>query len=181
MGAFRHGKIVSLGDSRDGALWCRVELGDAEFDGVAFPSMIGRLRPGDRVVVNTTGVDLGLGTGGVLFVLWNLDGVDDVDAGEGHIVKMRYTPWQTEVLSAEAPESPHHSTLQDVTDIDGMPVVACGLHSQLGAAAAGIRAISPQARIGYLMTDGAALPLGFSNQVAALRSVGLIDVTCTSG
>ena len=36
------------------------------------------MAPGDRVVVNTTAVDLGLGTGGWHVVHWNLarDGVD---------------------------------------------------------------------------------------------------------
>lgn len=143
--------------------------------------MLGEISVGDRVVVNTTGIELALGTGGVGFILWNLDGPGEVDAGDGHIVKLRYTPWQTEVLSAEAPESPHHERLQTAVSLDGMPVVACGLHSQVGAAAAGIKAELPEARVGYLMTDGAALPIAWSRTVRALRDAGLLDVTCTAG
>ena len=80
-------------------------------DAVGFPAMLGPLTPGDRVIVNTTGLELGLGTGGVAFVLWNLDGELPEPKLDGHIMKLRYTPWQTEVVTAEAPESPHHGAL----------------------------------------------------------------------
>ena len=62
-----------------------------------------------------------------------------------------------------------------------MPVVACGLHSQIAGVAAGIKAAEPEARVGYLMTDGGALPLAWSRLVSALRGAGLMDSTCTSG
>jgi hypothetical protein len=143
--------------------------------------MLGPLETGDRVVVNTTALELGLGTGGNGFLLWNLDGPGSVDRGPGHIIKMRYTPWQTEVLAAEAPESPHHSSLEEVTSIAGMPVVACGLHSQIAGVAAGIRQRLPQAVIGYVMTDAGALPLAWSKLVRTLQQEGLINFTCTVG
>lgn len=181
MAALRHARVVSLGTTDERITWCHVEIEGRSMEAVAFPAMCGPVAEGDRVVVNTTGPDLGLGTGGVGFVLWNLDRSVDVEPGEGHIVKMRYTPWQTEVLAAEAPESPHHSVLESVRSLPGTPVVACGLHSQVGSVAAGIKAIRPEARVGYLMTDSAALPLAFSKQVALLKSEGLVDVTCTSG
>ena len=49
--------------------------------------------------------------------------------------------------------------LRDVDSIDGLPVVACGLHSQVAGVAAGIKAAEPGARVGYLMSDGGSLPL----------------------
>jgi hypothetical protein len=96
-------------------------------------------------------------------------------------VKLRYTPWQIPVHAVEAPESEHHAALRDVRSIDGLPVVACSLHSQIAGVTAGIKAEMPDATVGYLMTDGAALPLAFSRLVARLRSERLIDVTCTAG
>ncbi|MDQ3958001.1 MAG: DUF3866 family protein [Actinomycetota bacterium] len=147
----------------------------------AFPSMLGDIAEGHRVVVNTTALELALGTGGRGFILWDLDAPALPPSGEGHIVKMRYTPWQTEVLAAEEPASPHHGALVEIDSIDGMPVVACGLHSQVAAVAAGIRAERPGARIGYLMTDGAALPLAWSELVHGCKEAGLIDVTATCG
>ena len=62
-----------------------------------------------------------------------------------------------------------------------MPVVACGLHSQVPAVAAGIQSERPSARVGYLMTDGAALPLAWSNLVRATVDAGLVHVTATAG
>ena len=181
MAAFSEAKVVEVLEEGSEIVRFTVETSGETFEAVGFPSMLGSVQPGDRVVVNTTGIELGLGTGGVAFVLWNLDGPGATDVGEGHIMKFRYTPWQMNLLAAEAPESSTHAALADVTSIDGTPVVALGLHSQLAPAAAGIKAQAPDARVGYLMTDGASLPLAWSRSVAALRDSGLLDATCTAG
>lgn len=181
MPAFREGKIVELTERRPDLIRARVSLPDGEVDAVGFPGMLGPLNPGDRIVVNTTGIELGLDTGGVAFILWNLDGEPPAPQLEGHIMKLRYTPWQTEVETAEAQESPHHDALKDVSSIGGMPVVACTLHSQIAAIAAGIKAADAKAKVGYLMTDGACLPIAWSDLVQDLKRTELLDVTCTSG
>lgn len=181
MPTFREAKVVEVTELRDDLVRARVSLPDGEVEAVGFPEMLGSLSGGDRVVVNTTGIELGLGTGGVAFVLWNLDGEPPTPQLEGHIVKLRYTPWQTEVVTAESPESPHHDSLVDIESIGGMPVVACTLHSQVAAIAAGVKEHRPKARVGYLMTDGACLPIAWSDLVQDLKRTGLLDVTCTSG
>jgi hypothetical protein len=181
MPTFREAKVVEVTELRPDLVRARVLLPNGEVEAVGFPEMLGTLTPGDRVVVNTTGIELGLGTGGVAFVLWNLDGDPPPAQLEGHIMKMRYTPWQTEVVTAESPESPHHDALDTVESIDGLPVVACTLHSQVAAIAAGVKEARPDARVGYLMTDGACLPIAWSDLVQDLKRVGLLDVTCTSG
>ncbi len=181
MASFKTGEVVAVVSADDRIVAARVDVAGDEVEAVGFPRMLGPVAPGDRVVINMTGIDLALGTGGTAFILWNLDGPGTVELGDGHIVKMRYTPWQTEVLSVEAPESPDHEALANATDLGGTPVVACGLHSQIGAAAAGIKARHSDARVGYLMTDGGALPLAWSKNVGALREAKLIDVTCTAG
>ncbi|MDP9222465.1 MAG: DUF3866 family protein [Actinomycetota bacterium] len=181
MAAFREGTVVRISERSERVVRVQVEIGTANVEAIGFPSMLGVLENGDRVVVNTTGIEMHLGTGGVGFVLWNLDGGHDIDPGPGHIMKMRYTPWQTEVSAVEAPESAHHGSLASVDEIGGMPVVACGLHSQIAGVAAGIRRRRPDAVIGYLMTDAGALPLAFSELVHSLQQSGLIDATCTSG
>lgn len=183
MASFATGTITAIEEQNEDIVHLRVDTDDGELAAVAFPNMLGPLAVGHRVVVNTTGITLDLGTGGAAFVLWDLDSVPPSpnDPGPGHIVKLRYTPWQTNVVAAEAPESPHHDALAEATSIEGMPVVACSLHSQMAAAAAGIKASSPDARVGYLMTDGAALPLAWSRLLAQTRAAGLIDVTATAG
>ncbi len=45
--------------------------------------LIGTVAVGDRVVVNTTAVDLGLGTGGWHFVHWNLERASWSEPGRG--------------------------------------------------------------------------------------------------
>jgi hypothetical protein len=182
MAAFRQASITEISESSNAIVRARARLEDGtEVAAEGFPHMLGPLEVGDNVVLNTTSLELGLGTGGIAFILWNLDGPGSIDPGPGHIVKMRYTPWQTEVLAAEAPESEHHDVMAGATSLEGTPVIACGLHSQLPAAAAGVKAARPDARVGYLMTDGGALPIAWSRTVEALREAGLVDVTCTSG
>jgi hypothetical protein len=182
MATFREGVVRRVVEERAGLVRAEVELSTgAVCDADGFPGMLGRLEAGHRVIVNTTGVELGLGTGGRGFVLWDLDAPPPHPDARGHIVKMRYTPWQTNVLVAEEEASEHYDVLVDARTVDGMPVVACGLHSQMPGAAAGVRAGLPGARIGYLMTDGAALPLAWSDLVGASRDAGLIDVTATAG
>jgi len=181
MATFREGKVTETLDQTPSLERVLVEIDGGVVEALAYTAMTGPVRTGDHVVVNTTGVELGLGTGGVVFVLWNLDGPGPKPRTEGHIVKLRYTPWQMNVMAAEAPESPDHETMVSAVELEGTPVVACSLHSQVPAVAAGIKATAPDARIGYLMTDAGALPLVFSKLVSLLRDAALIDVTCTSG
>ena len=130
---------------------------------------------GDAVVVNTTAVDLGLGTGGWHVVHWNLARDNWSSSGPGHIVKLRYTSLQADTGAAEehAPDLP--------TDLRGAPVVACTLHSQVAVVAAIVRHLRPSASITYVMTDGAALPLAVSDLVHQLRELGVVDTTVTAG
>lgn len=181
MAAFREGRVVGAPSDAHGSIRARIDIDGRLIDAIAYPAMTPAPRDGDRVIVNTTGIDLQLGTGGIGFILWNLDREPDPAQTEGHIVKLRYTPWQMNVLSVEAPEGPHHEVMADAATLDGMPVVACSLHSQVPAVAASIKAALPESRVGYLMTDGGALPIGFSDLVARMKQAALIDVTCTTG
>ena len=138
--------------------------------------LVGPVAAGDRVVVNTTAVDLGLGTGGWDVVHWNLSRDSWEQAGHGHVMKLRYTSLQTDVGAAEeavAADQP--------AGLEGMPVVACGLHSQLPCVAAVIKHLAPTAHLVYVMTDGAALPLALSDLVAGMRQAALVDATVTVG
>ena len=181
MSAFREGKIVGTPTESKGTIRARVDVGDQVIDALAYRGMSPRPRNGDRVVVNTTGIELSLGTGGAGFILWNLDARPEDPDLRGHVVKLRYTPWQMNVVAVEAPESPHHALLLRETSLEGTAVVSCSLHSQVPAVAAGIKAARPAARVGYLMTDGGALPIRFSRLVGEMTEAGLVDVTCTSG
>jgi len=60
-----------------------------------------------------------------------------------------------------------------------MPVVVADLHSALPAILAGVRADVPDATVGYVMTDGAALPAWFSRTLDGLS--GMLAGTVTVG
>jgi hypothetical protein len=146
--------------------------------------------PGDRVWLNTTAVLLNLGTGGYHFVLAFADKEQPVyqdeqglSPSQGHMMKLRYTPLQRAVLSAEEQSSPHHELFKDRSKrLDGMPVLIGELHSMLPIATAWLRYRSRHPmKIVYIMSDGGALPLAFSNQAAYLRGEGWIDGTVTYG
>src|SRR5690606_27586351 len=133
----------------------------------------GPVAVGDRVVVNTTAVELGLGTGGWHVVHWNLSRGAWSEPGPGHLMKLRYTSLQVDTGAAEE----HHPELP--SDLGGVPVVVAGLHSQLPVLVAAIDASRPGTRTAYVMTDGGALPMALSDTVADLTSRGLLAGTVT--
>lgn len=137
--------------------------------------LTGPVAVGDEVLVNTTAVDLGLGTGGWHVVVWNRSRDQLHQPGPGHIMKLRYTPSQLDTGAAEedGPEPP--------AALDGMPVVVASLHSQVAPVVVAARAAASGLRVAYVMTDGAALPLALSDLVAAMAERGLLDVTITAG
>lgn len=177
MPAFRSGTVTTVRETRPGLQRVEVDLGTGPEPAYVLTELTGDVNVGDSVVVNTTAVELGLGTGGWHVVHWNLSRNQWESKGPGHIIKARYTSLQADVGSTEELDA----ALADVTKIDGLPVVALALHSQVPAAAVAIRALRPDARIAYVMTDGAGLPLVLSDLVAALRDRKLLDTTITYG
>jgi hypothetical protein len=168
---FRTATVTELLMERPGLQRVDTDLGRA----YALTQLTGTVAVGDRVVLNTTAVELGLGTGGWHVVHWNTARDVIEDPGPGHIMKLRYTSLQVDAGSTE-----EHGP-DTGTSLDGMPVVVGSLHSQVPGVAAAIRAARPAARIAYVMTDGAALPLVISDLVDAVTRAGLIDVTITAG
>lgn len=162
---------------RPGLQRVEVDIGRGPERAYALTALTGPVAVGDRIVVNTTAVELGLGTGGWHVVHWNLARDGWSQPGPGHVMKLRYTSLQADVGSTEE----HAPDLADVASIDGTPVVAVPLHSQLAAAAVAFKDARPDARLVYVMTDGAALPLVLSDLVASLRDAQLLDATVTCG
>jgi hypothetical protein len=177
MPSFRSGVVLRQLDARRGLQRVEVDFGDGPERAYVLTQLTGPVAVGDRVVVNTTAVELGLGTGGWHVVHWNLARDEWREPGPGHVLKARYTSLQADVGSTEE----HETALVDCATIDGLPVVAAGLHSQVPAIAAAFKEAAPEARLVYVMTDGAGLPLALSDLVAALTDRGLVDATVTCG
>lgn len=150
---------------------------------LAYPELVGVPVVGDRVLLNATAYQRGLGTGGFALVVALPDRLPTAEPGPGHLVKARYTPLQTMVLGVDDQESPHHDVLRDADSLNGMPVVAADLHSSLAAVVAGIRARpgGESLKVAYVMTDGGALPAAFSATCAALREADWLDSVITTG
>jgi hypothetical protein len=182
---WREARVDSLGKTWRGAQELRLTVRgrhgepDLEATGIAYPALVGLPREGDRLLVNTTALAMGLGTGGYAVVIANLDRMPEDREGAGHLVKMRYSPLQATVLGVDEQDSPHHAAIAARDSVDGMPVVVADLHSAVPAIVAGVRADRPDARIAYVWTDGGALPLWFSRTVADLGS--LLAGTITVG
>src|SRR5436190_12354673 len=178
---WRWGDVVSVGAVRAGVVELVVGINGVRRAALAYPELVGVPQLGDRVLLNTTAQDLGLGTGGYALVVAIPDRLPDQTAEVGHLVKARYTPMQAVVLGADEPDSAHHAVLRDADDLRGLPVVVADLHSALPAVIAGVHAEQPDARVVYVMTDGGTLPLWFSRTVAGLCAHGALAATVTVG
>jgi hypothetical protein len=178
---WREGQVVELTRHRAGAIELRVTTAAGELAAVAYPDLVGEPAVGDRVLLNVTAIALGLGTGGYALVVALPDRLPPDREEPGHVMKARYTPLQASVLAVDEQDSPHHELLRDADDLAGMPVVVADLHSALPAVIAGMRADGATPRVAYVMTDGGALPLGFSRTVEELRSAGWLAAAVTVG
>jgi hypothetical protein len=153
---------------------------------LAYTALVGEPQVGDRVLLNASALLRGLGTGGLAFIVAAPDRLPaDPDVSQGHIVKARYTPQQQMFMAVDEQDSPHHAImtgpLATSGDLQGMPVVVADLHSALPAVLAGIRLDRPRSTVVYLMTDGGALPIAFSRNVATLTEQGWLAGTVTVG
>jgi hypothetical protein len=177
------GNVLSIDASCGGCIEISVECPSGVGKAIAYPDLVGEVQVGDRVLLNVTAVHKSLGTGGYHFVMANLSSPTSGEEQNplGHIVKLRYTPLQHTVLSVEENASPSRQSIEGFSGLKGMPVVIGQLHSQIAPALAAIKRSQRTARIAYIMTDSAALSLGFSRLVAELREKKLIDQTITVG
>jgi len=182
-----------MGRQWHGAAEVEVTVSGSPVRALAYPQLTGLPEPGDEVLLNTSALDLGLGTGGYAFVV-AIPGRLPVDApSQGHLVKARYTPLQAIVQGADEQGSADHEILRDADNLGGVPVVVADLHSAVPAVLAGFYArlarADPAAQAGaaggaqavYVMQDGGALPIWFSRTVAALREAGWLAGTVTVG
>jgi len=78
-----------------------VRLEGEEAPAINYVSLTGEAVRGDRVVLNTTAVALGLESGGLHFVMAIEGRLPPDPVGRGHIMKLRYTPWQFPVRAVE--------------------------------------------------------------------------------
>ncbi len=176
---WRRGRVTATGRRGRDSLALTVDVpDDGETQALAYPSLVGVPQVDDEVLLNTTAMAQGLGTGGVALVVAVPDRLPPDPSGPGHLVKARYTPLQVTVQGVDEQETEHHALISEVDDLGGMPVVVADLHSALPAVLIGMLATDPDLKVAYLMTDGGALAAGFSRTLDTLASslAGVVTV-----
>jgi hypothetical protein len=152
-----------------------VRVGADERPAWADEALMGPIREGDEVVINTDALDLELGSGGFDVVHANLsrDGNGKGEsAGGDPVMKLNYTSLQHPVDPVE---------LRDGDPDRRIPVLVLALHGQLAPAAWSAARAAPDLRIGYVQTAGGALPGRLSTDVSRLRGTGLLCGHVTAG
>jgi hypothetical protein len=141
-----------------------------EVDGIAcvsYPRLTGPVEEGDDVLVNEQARLLGLGSGGFDVLHANLTrGLGLAAEASAHVMVLPYTPLQAAVRHGE-------DELPLTDDLGGMPVVCCGLHSQVAPVCAALAG----ARVVYVQVGGGALPVSLSDAVRTLRARELLALT----
>jgi hypothetical protein len=140
---------------------------------IADIALVGRSEVGDEVIVNVQALDLGLGSGGFDIVHVNLTrGLTGAGATGASVMKLNYTSLQHAVRPVE----------DDRLNLPvERPVAVLALHGQLAAVAWSFSQQAPGGRLGYVQTEGGALPGGHSRTVRALRGRGLLAGHLTAG
>ena len=174
----RRGVALEVARPRRGLQMVTVEVDGEKARAIAYDDLTGAIAPGDRLVLNTGAVALGLGTGGVHFVVAIEGGLDVDPPGPGHAMKLRYTPMQHVV---EPVEEMHQAEIDSFQTLDGVPVIITSLHSGLAPAAVAAKTVDPGAKVVYVMTEAGSLALPFSESVAELTEHHFVDVTVTCG
>ena len=181
MPTFRTAVVEEIVQERLGLQILTARVGSDTRRAVLFTRYAAAAKPGDQVVLNTTATELELGSGGEDFVVWNLAHEDHDSRSDGHIMKLRYTPLQTEVLAVESPESEYHTTMRYADGLQQMPVLAASLHSQLLPVVMALKRSKPRVRLCYVMTDGGALEASLSQTTRRLRELGWLSAIVTIG
>lgn len=177
----RVGNVKEILNKSDDMEELIVEVDGITQKAINYPAMTGPAKKDDRVALNTTAVFLNLGTGGYHFVMFNYSNTFLAESSSGHIMKLRYTPFQIKCLSSEEPESYLREKIEQLDSLDNMPVVIASLHSMVPAVCAAIKLNKPESKVAYVMTDSGALPIYFSRLVHILKQKKLIDITITEG
>jgi hypothetical protein len=147
--------------------------GGARREAIVDVSLLGLAEVGDELIVNVQALDLGLGSGGFDVVHVNLTrGLSGEGEPGANAMKLNYTSLQHAVRPVED---------ERLSVPLERPVAVLGLHGQLAAVAWSFAERSPGSRLGYVQTEGGALPGSHSRTVRMLRERGLLAGHLTAG
>lgn len=179
------GTVVRVAEKQVGMQIVELKMAESGERALALSFSNEAYEAGEALIVNTTAVRLRLGTGGYHLIVAKAEECSERDVapgGWGHVMKMRYAPWQLAVDTVEEQASPYHSVfLQDDLSLEGTPVIIGELHSLLPVVATALRERDSAANIVYVMPDAASLPVAMSRHVHQLKSLGMLNAVVTTG
>jgi hypothetical protein len=172
----RRARVLDAESAPVGEQRLQIELSEApgpRRDAIADVGLVGRSAPGDELIVNVEALDLGLGSGGFDVVHVNLTrGLEFAGTPEANVMKLNYTSLQHTVAPVE--EAKLNLPLE-------RPVGVLALHGQLAAVAWAFAQSAPDMRLGFVQSEGGALPGGHSRTLRELRERGLLAGHITAG
>jgi hypothetical protein len=153
--------VTAVSERLDGIVRCEVDGTPC----VAYTRLTGPVEVDDTVLVNTQARELELGSGGFDILYANLTRGLSLGPEDGaHVMALPYAPGQAAFRTGEEGSVPPES-------LDGLPVVCCGLHSQLAPVCAALVGL----RVVFVQLGGGALPVSLSDTVRALRARRLLE------
>jgi hypothetical protein len=171
--ALRRGTVTSV-DSGGPAIRLTVDVGGQRRPAMAYERLTGPVEPGDDVVVNVLGRDLGLGSGGFDILHVNLTrGLEGTGTDGAHVMKLNYSSMQHAVHPVE--ERTGEPGDQPPLGVPvAKPVAVISLHGQLPCVAWSAAERRPGVKVGFVQTAGGALPGSLSDVVRDLIDRGLL-------
>jgi hypothetical protein len=172
----RRARVLDAEPAPVGEQRLQIELSEApgrRRAAIADVGLIGRCVAGDELIVNVEALDLGLGSGGFDVVHVNLTrGLESAGTPAANVMKLNYTSLQHTVAPVE--EAELGLPLE-------RPVGVLALHGQLAPVAWAFAQAAPQMRLGFVQSEGGALPGGHSRTLRELRERGLLAGHITAG
>jgi len=149
-----------------------------------FKKFSGIVKPGNKVVLNTTATSLNLGTGGYDFVICILAErhISFEDEKISHLIKLNYTPLQFSIPVVEESKDyiealnqfENHKKLKS-------SVAALTIHSHLLPFLLGVKTRNPDVRTAVVLDDSSCLPAFLSSVLNYIRENRLTDAIITVG
>ncbi|SDH10618.1 Protein of unknown function [Alteribacillus persepolensis] len=145
---------------------------------VLYKSCNMRVNETEKIKVNTTADKLKLGTGGWDIVVSSLE-TEGKQAGDGHIMKARYTSSQHSVYAVDDPMHPDHSIFQRPFTLHRRSVLLAELHSMLPVLLGALFLQNENQQVGIVLSDEAALPAGLSDHMRRWKDDSRVHVVTT--
>lgn len=178
----RKGTVVSITSRNDRITLVYIKFDDIIEKALNYNYLSGDIKVNDIVYINSTANFLKLGTGGYNYVIINETRGYITDINKlGHIMKLRYTPFQLNCSLSEEECLKYDNIKNNFGNLGGMVVITGELHSMLSPTACCLKYINKDIKVVYIMTDGGSLPIDFSFSVNELKCKKIITYTITSG